>query len=195
MRPGAGAAVPLAVALIVALGGCERGADRASAPAASAIGGAFRLIDTDGRPVTDQDLRGRPTVVFFGFTYCPEVCPTTLGELTAAMATLGAEADRLNVVFISVDPERDTPEALKTYLSNFDPRIRGLTGTPQAVAQAAANHRVYYRKVPTQGGGYTIDHSSMLFLFDSQGAFVEPVSYGESVQGVTDSLRRLIRGR
>ena len=160
--------------------------------ASSEIGGPFALTDTDGRPVTDRDLLGRPSAVFFGFTYCPEVCPTTLAELTAAMQALGPEADRLNVVFISVDPERDTPDQLKIYMSNFDPRIRAFTGTPDAVDQAASAYRVFYRKVPIDGGSYTMDHTSTLFLFDAQGRFVEPVSYGEPVEVITDRLRNLI---
>lgn len=156
------------------------------------IGGPFSLTDTNGTRVTERDLQGRPSAVFFGFTYCPEVCPTTLGELGASMQALGPDADRLNVVFISVDPERDTPEQLRLYMSNFDPRFRAFTGTPEAVAQVASAYRVYYRKVPIEGGSYTMDHTSTLFLFDKHGAFVEPVSYGESVDALTDSLRRLL---
>lgn len=180
------------LALLAALSLTACGSPTVTGPKAD-IGGPFQLIDTRGRTVTEADLLGKPSAVFFGFTYCPEVCPTTLGELTAALAALGPDADRLNVVFISVDPERDTPEDLARYLSNFDPRIRGLTGSPEAVAKTASAYRVYYRKVPTEDGGYTIDHSSMLYLFDSRGGFVEPVSYGESVQVVADHLRRLVR--
>ena len=171
----------------LALAACQQG----PRPVAD-IGGPFTLVDTEGRPVTDRDLLGRPSAVFFGFTYCPEVCPTTLGALTAAMQALGPDADRLNVVFISVDPKRDTPEQLKLYLSSFDPRIRAFTGTPETVAQAASAYRIYYRKVPVEGGAYTMDHTSTLLLFDRDGGFVEPVSYGESVAVVTDRLRRLI---
>jgi protein SCO1 len=180
----------IALTVGLALSGCGG----APEPAAD-IGGPFTLVDTNGRTVTERDLLGRPSAVFFGFTYCPEVCPTTLGELTAAMQALGPDADRLNVVFVSVDPERDTPQGLKLYLSNFDHRIRGFTGTPEAIARITEAYRVYYRKVPVEGGGYTIDHTSTLYLFDRDGAFVEPVSYGESVEAVTDSLRRLTARR
>lgn len=172
----------------LALSACDRGPARAID-----IGGAFALMDTEGRPVSQSDLLGRPSAVFFGFTYCPEICPTTLGELTAVMQALGADAERLNIVFISVDPERDTPEQLKLYMSNFDPRIRAFTGTPETVAQVAKAYRVYYRKVPIEGG-YTMDHTSTLFLFDKDGGFVEPVSYGTPVPVLTDRLRRLVAG-
>lgn len=164
-----------------------------SGPPPSDIGGPFALVDTRGTPVTDADLRGKPAAVFFGFTYCPEICPTTLGELTAALDVLGPEADRLNVVFVSVDPERDTPEELGLYLSHFDRRIRGLTGSPDAVEAMTRAYRVYHRKVPLEGGDYTVDHSSMIYLFDPQGAFVEHVSYGEPVEVLVDRLRALVR--
>lgn len=165
-----------------------------SAPMAgktSDIGGPFALVDTKGRAVTEADLLGKPSAVFFGFTYCPEVCPTTLGELTAALDSLGPDGDKLNVVFVSVDPERDTPEELGVYLSNFDSRIQGFTGSPEAVAQMAKAYRVYYKKIPIEGGSYTMDHSSVLYLFDRSGEFIEPVAYGESVKTVTEHLRKL----
>jgi len=101
-----------------------------SAPNASVqIGGPFQLVDVEGRPVTEKSLLGKPTAMFFGFTFCPEACPTTLAEMTASLKALGPKADELNVVFVSVDPERDTPAQMKAYLSNFDPRIQGFTGT------------------------------------------------------------------
>lgn len=157
------------------------------------MGGPFQLVDQDGRKVTEADLRGKPTLMFFGFTFCPEVCPTTLTELTGWLKALGPDADRLNVVFVSVDPERDTPAQLKTYLSNFDPRIRGLTGTPEQVAQAAKAYRVYYRKVPVEGGEYTMDHSSMIYLFDKDGGFVEPIGYGEAGDRAMAKVRKLLQ--
>lgn len=160
---------------------------------ATEIGGPFRLIDQDGRAVTERDLLGRPTAMFFGFTYCPDVCPTTLGELTRSLAQLGPDADRLHIVFVSVDPERDTPEQLKSYLSSFDRRIRGLTGTPKAVAAMTEAYKVYATRTPLEGGGYTIDHSSMVYLFDAKGRFVEPIGYGEPPPRMTDALRRLAR--
>ncbi len=165
----------------------------ASAPPPSDIGGPFALVDTRGAAVSDADLRGKPSAVFFGFTYCPEICPTTLGELTVALEALGPDADRLNVVFVSVDPERDTPEELALYLSHFDRRIRGFTGSPEAVDAMTRAYRVYHRKVPLEGGDYTIDHSSMIYLFNPEGAFVEHVSYGEPVEVLVERLRALLR--
>lgn len=161
-------------------------------PATSSIGGPFTLIDENGRTVTDRDLRGKPTAMFFGFTYCPEVCPTTLLNLTSWLRTLGPAADRLNVVFVTIDPARDTPKQLKAYLSAFDPRIRGLTGSPQAIAKIAKEYAIYYQKVPLAGGGYTMDHSSAIYLMDANGRFVEPIGYGEPPDAVLASLRRLL---
>ena len=158
------------------------------------IGGAFDLVDQDGRAVTQKDLLGKPTAIFFGFTYCPEVCPTTLTDMTAWLKTLGPHANRLNVVFVSVDPERDNPAVMKDYLSNFDPRIRGFTGTPDQAARAAKAYRVYYQKVPLDGGGYTMDHSSSIYLFDAKGRFVEPIGYQSPPERAVAQLRKLIDG-
>lgn len=167
---------------------------QAPGPSVSAvdIGGPFQLVDTAGRPVTEKTLLGKPSAVFFGFTYCPEVCPTTLTEITAALNALGRDADKLNVVLVSVDPERDTPEQMKLYLSNFDPRIQGFTGTPEAVAQAAKAYRVFYKKVPVDGGEYTVDHSSAVYLFDKKGRFVEPIAYGAPHERVVAQLKKLV---
>ena len=187
----------LAIAVLAALGAAAVMIWRPKEPAAPTstvqIGGPFRLVDMQGRPVTEKSLLGKPTAIFFGFTYCPEVCPTTLTEMTAWLKALGSDANRLNVVFVSVDPERDTPEQMKLYLANFDPRIRGFTGTPEAVAAAAKAYRVYYQKVATAGGGYTIDHSSAVYLFDAKGRFVEPIGYGTSSERALGQLRALVR--
>ena len=156
------------------------------------IGGPFSLIDTEGRPVSDRTLLGKPTAIFFGFTFCPEVCPTTLTEMTAALDALGSDADRLNVVFVSVDPERDTPAKMKVYLSNFDSRIRGFTGTPETVARTAKAYRIYYAKVPLEGGEYTIDHSASVYLFDRRGRFIGPIAYGSPHERVVARLKDLV---
>lgn len=185
----------LVMATGLALASCGPGSEWPFASqAAGKIGGPFQLVDMAGRPVTEKALIGKPTAVFFGFTYCPEVCPTTLTELTAALRDIGPAADWLNVVFISVDPERDTPAQMKTYLSNFDPRIRGFTGTPEAVAATAKAYRVYYKKAPLEGGGYTIDHSSAVYLFDRKGQFIEPIGYGTPHDRVVNQLRALSAG-
>jgi protein SCO1/2 len=156
------------------------------------IGGPFRLVDTRGKVVTERSLLGKPTAIFFGFTFCPEVCPTTLTEMTSALKALGPDADRLNVVFVTVDPERDTPAAMALYLTNFDRRIQGFSGSREAVADITRAYRVYYRKVPIDGNDYTIDHSSAVYLFDSKGRFVEPIGYGTPHERFVARLQRLV---
>ena len=157
-----------------------------SAPQTAAIGGPFQLTDQNGRTVTDQDFKGRPFLVFFGFTHCPEVCPTTLFEISEILRKLGPDADRVRAVFITVDPERDTPAALKDYLSSFDPHLAGLTGDPDAIAAVAKAYRVYYKKVPLDGGDYTMDHTAIVYLMDKQGRFVSPFS----LKRTTEAVRR-----
>ena len=156
------------------------------------MGGPFHLIDQNGQSVTDKDLRGKPTVMFFGFTYCPDVCPTTLADMSAWLKALGPDADKLNVVYVTIDPERDTPQRLKAYLTAFDPRIRGLTGSPQAIAQAAHDYNVYYQKAPLQGGDYTMDHSTLIYLIDAKGKMAELVQYGTPRDQVVASLKKLV---
>lgn len=185
------AAVLMAAAPLAA---CNRQDGASPARSLVKIGGPFNLVDMNGKPVTEKSLLGKPTAIFFGFTYCPEVCPTTLTDLTVWLKMLGPDADKLNVVFVSVDPERDTPEQLRLYLSNFDPRIQGFTGTPDAVAKAAKAYRVYYQKVPQDGGGYTIDHSSSVYLFDAQGQFVAPIAYQSPPDRAVHQLEALVAG-
>ena len=136
------------------------------------VGGPFRLVDQTGRTVTEKDLEGAPSLVFFGFTHCPDVCPTALQEITTIYDALGPKGDRLRSFFVTVDPERDTPEVLKTYLSSFDSRIRGLSGDRAALDAMLKSWRVYARKVPTEGGGYTMDHTALVYLMDKRGRFV-----------------------
>lgn len=183
----------LALVLMAAVAVVGTRATPSPASPGATLGGPFELVDMTGQPVSEQSLLGKPTAIFFGFTYCPEVCPTTLTELSAALQALDPAADKLNVVFVSVDPARDTPEQLKLYLSNFDPRIRGFTGTPEAVAKAAKAYRIYYKQVPVEGGGYTVDHSSAVYLFDAAGGFVEPIAYGAPHDRVVAQLRDLAK--
>jgi protein SCO1/2 len=157
------------------------------------IGGPFRLTSHEGKPFTDQDLKGKPFVVFFGFTHCPEVCPTTLYDLTQDLESLGKDADRLRVAFITVDPAQDTPELMKTYLSSFDPRIVGLTGTEEEIAAAARAYKVYYRKVPLDSGGYTMDHTASIFLMDSKGDFYGTSNFQEAQDVRRAKLRQLVK--
>ena len=140
--------------------------------AGGGVGGAFALVDQNGQPTTEAALRGGPSLIFFGFTHCPDVCPTALMEITQLYDALGPRADRLKSFFVSVDPERDTPELLKTYLGSFDARIRGLTGSPEAVQTIMKAYRVYALRVPLDSGGYTMDHTALVYLMDRSGAFV-----------------------
>ena len=148
-----------------------------SAPQAAAIGGPFQLIDQDGRAVTEQDLKGRPSLVFFGFTHCPDVCPTTLFDISEIMRALGPDADRTRAVFITVDPERDTQEVLKDYMSGFDPHVTALTGDLPAITTVAREYRAYFKKVSLDGGNYTMDHTAITYLMDKEGRFVSAVNW------------------
>src|SRR6516164_636781 len=127
----------------------------------SAIGGPFKLIDQNGNSITDADIKGRPFLVFFGYTHCPDVCPTTLFDVSEVLHHLGPDADKTAAVFITVDPERDTPDKLKDYLGSFDPHLRGVTGAPDALAAVAKEYRVYYKKVPTENCDYSMDHTAI----------------------------------
>jgi len=155
------------------------------------IGGPFALVDQDGNKVTDKDFAGKPSVIFFGYTSCPDVCPTTLLNLSNWLKAIGPDAEKLNVLFISVDPERDTPAHLKEYLSSFDPRIRGLTGTDDQVAAVAKAYRVYYKRIPGEDGGYTMDHSSAIYLMDRAGQFVAPLASQTDERIALERLRKL----
>jgi protein SCO1 len=159
-----------------------------------AVGGPFSLVNHRGERVTQDTFKGKPTAYFFGFTHCPEVCPTTLFEMTQHLKDLGPDADRLNVVFVTVDPERDTPDLLKTYLESFDPRIMALTGTPEEMAVAAKAFRIAYHKVPTEGGGYTMDHTSSVIVTDAKGELVTLIDYHEEAPSALAKLKRAIRG-
>ncbi|HEY6254309.1 MAG TPA: SCO family protein [Xanthobacteraceae bacterium] len=159
-------------------------------PQAAAIGGPFRLTDQDGRSVTEQDLMGRPSLVFFGFTHCPDVCPTTLFDISQIMRALGPDADRTHAVFITVDPERDTQGVLKDYLSSFDPHITGLTGDLPAITAVAKEYRAYFKKVTIDGGTYTMDHTAITYLMDREGRFVSPFNLKRVTEEAAADLRR-----
>jgi len=156
------------------------------------IGGPFSLVDHHGKPVTDRDYLGKPTLVFFGYTHCPDVCPTTLFEITNQLQELGPAADRLNVLFITVDPERDTPQQLALYLSSFDPRIVGLSGTPENVSAAIMAYHVYAKKVPLKDGEYTMDHIATVFMMDSKGRYVGAMHFQAPIATTRAKLHRLL---
>jgi len=161
-------------------------------PAIAAVGGPFHLEDQNGKPVSDADMKGRPFLVFFGFTHCPDVCPTTLFDVSQVLHQLGKDADRAGALFITVDPERDTPAVLKEYLSNFDPHLRGLTGDPTAVSAAIKAYRVYAKKVPLEGGDYTMDHTAVVYLMDKDGHFVAPFNLKRTPEAAAAELRRYL---
>jgi protein SCO1 len=183
------AGLALCLGAIVMLGGSL------SAPAvrqAAAIGGAFQLTDQNGSTVTEQDLKGKPFLVFFGFTHCPDVCPTTLFDVSEVLRRLGPDADRVGALFISVDPARDTPGKLKDYLSSFDPHLKGLTGDEAAITAVAKAYRVYYKKVPLDGGEYTMDHTALVYLMDKEGHFVRPFNVKQRAEEAAADLRKYL---
>lgn len=139
---------------------------------ASSVGGPFSLTTAEGKALTDKDLRGAPFLVFFGFTHCPDVCPTKLFEISEALRAAGAKGEKLRALFISVDPARDTPEAMKSYLGSFDPRIIGLTGSQADIDATVKAYRAYAKKVPQKDGDYTMDHTALVYLMDKNGGFV-----------------------
>ncbi|QIB33469.1 SCO family protein [Ancylobacter pratisalsi] len=157
----------------------------------SELGGSFALTDQEGRRVSEKDVEGRPHAVFFGFTSCPDVCPTTLFALSQLLPQLGTDADRLKVQFVSVDPERDSVEQLKTYMSSFDPRILALTGSREEIDTMVANYKAYARKVPTESG-YTMDHTAVVYLMGPDGRFAGTLDLHETAEVQLGKLRRLV---
>lgn len=158
------------------------------------LGVPFNLTDQNGAPITEVAFKGHPTVLFFGFTHCPEVCPTTLFEMAGWLKTLGNEGKDLRVFFISVDPERDTPEVMKGYTSAFTDRITGITGNPQEVEKLLKGWKIYAKKVPTENGDYTMDHTASVMLLDRDGRLKSTIDYKESPDVALKKLRLLIAG-
>lgn len=154
---------------------------------------SLSLEDQDGRPRTLGDFKGKVVVVFFGFTQCPDVCPTTMVELAQVKKALGAEGDRVQGVFVTVDPERDTPELLRAYVKNFDPSFVALRGSVDQTSAVAKEFKVFYAKVPSKSGeGYTVDHTAASFVFDAQGKVRVYSRYGAGAQALTDDLKVLL---
>lgn len=189
-------AAALAIVTVVAVSGRDRAASgQIASTGQPLVGGDFQLTDQDGRAVDQTMLDGKWSLVFFGFTYCPEFCPTTLAELAAVQQRLGDKAENLQIVFVSVDPERDTPQQMKDYLSSdgFPEGTIGLTGTPEQVAQAARAYRAYYEKVG-EGEGYTMNHSLTVYLMGPDGEFRTAVAYGlgpdKSTKIIQDAMAR-----
>lgn len=164
------------------------------APAGATVGGPFALQNGDGKPVTDKDFRGKYMLVYFGFTFCPDVCPTTLNSVSDALDKIGPKADKVRPLFISVDPKRDTPAVVKQFAAAFGPRITGLTGTAAQIAAVAKAYRMYYAEHRTGPGPdeYTMDHSSILYLMGPDGRFVAPIRADLPPADMAASLARLV---
>ena len=160
------------------------------------VGGPFSLVNQDGKQVSEKDFLGKYMLVFFGYTYCPDVCPTELQVMSAALDQLGPEADRIQPVFVSIDPARDTPAVLKAYVANFSPRLVGLTGTPEEVAAIAKAYRVYYAKAAGSGSSatdYLMDHSSIIYLMGPDGHFVTHMAYTTDAAKLARELKETLR--
>ena len=156
----------------------------------------FALNDQDGKPRTLADFKGKAVVIFFGYTHCPDVCPTTMAEMAAVMKQLGTDADRVQVLFVTLDPERDTPALLKQYVPAFDPRFIGLSGDQEATARVAKEFRVFYQKVPGKdAGSYTMDHTAASYVFDPQGRVRLFVRHGQGPEPIAQDLKALLAGK
>ncbi|GIX11444.1 SCO family protein [Elioraea sp.] len=174
--------------------GVEQRLGGMAVPPSVSIGGPFTLTDHTGAAVTEASYRGRLMLIFFGFTHCPDVCPTELQVIAEVLDALGEDAARVAPLFVTVDPERDTPEALTRYVALFDPRIIGLTGTPEQIAAVARAYRVYYAKVHPPGATeYTMDHSSFVYLMDAEGRFAGLFRHGAPAAEIAAAVRAQLR--
>lgn len=187
----------LVIAGLFALAGCS---DKPAAFHSIDITGAdyadgFSLTDHNGQPRTLPDFKGKAVVVFFGFTQCPDVCPTSMSELAQARQLLGADGERLQGLFVSVDPERDTPEVMKAYMAAFDPTFLALYAKPDELPELAKRFKIYYKKVPgSTPGSYTMDHSAGSYIFDPQGKVRLYFRYGSGAQAMADDVKLLLKG-
>jgi protein SCO1 len=173
---------------------CPGPGSRVESSGKALVGGPFALVDASGKTVTDQDFRGRYMLVFFGYTHCPDICPAELQVMAATLDQLGAKAKKVVPIFITLDPERDTPEAVGAYVKNFGPNIIGLTGSMDAVSAAAKAYRVAFSKFQDKNGGdnYTIDHSALAYLMGTDGEYITHIPYGTSVAQMVDTLNRYL---
>ena len=158
------------------------------------FGDPFTLVDQRGDEITEAAFRGSPSAVFFGFTHCPEICPTTLFELDGWLSTLGEEGEDIKAYFVTIDPERDTPEVLGGYVGNVSPRITGISGEPDKVLAMAKSFGIYFKKVALEGGDYTMDHTASILLLDRAGDFAGTIAYGENPENALAKLKRLAEG-
>ncbi len=183
------AVVAIAMAYVV---GFEKLSGQGPNNANIKLGGEFNLVRHDGKPISGKDLLGKPHAIFFGFTSCPEVCPTTLFEITTWLEKLGPDADKLNVYFMSVDPERDTVQVLGEYLSAFDNRIIGITGERKKVEETLRSYKVFFKRVELEDDDYTMDHTATIFLLNAKGEFVRSIAYGENGETAVAKLRLML---
>lgn len=156
----------------------------------SNVGGPFTMVDQNGKTVTEASFKGEPFLVFFGFTNCPDICPTTLYEMSEVLKRLGPDANKTAALFVSVDPDRDTPEKLKQYVSSFHPRIFALTGSEAQVEAIKKEYRVFAKKVPLKDGDYTMDHTAVVYLMDKNGRFIAPFNLQRSADEAAADLRK-----
>jgi cytochrome oxidase Cu insertion factor (SCO1/SenC/PrrC family) len=171
----------------------ERGPSSGIVSGEALIGGPFQLTDQDGNKVTDQTYKGKLMLIYFGFTYCPDACPTALGVMSAALDKLDVAADRVVPILLTVDPERDTPQVLKDYVSNFHPGMVGLTGTPEQIAQVAKAYRVFYQKAPgAKGEDYLMDHTLLIYLMDAEGKYVTHFGPDATPDRIADEIRKAL---
>ena len=192
MRYGIWAAVVVVVAVIAGtLYWQSRGGGSVTA---SLIGGPFTLTDQHGATVTEAALKGHPSALFFGYTFCPDVCPTTLYDMSQYLKQLGPDGDKLKVYFVTVDPERDTQAQMATYLGSFDPRITGLTGSRPAIDQMLKAYRIYSKKVPADDGNYSMDHAASVYLLDKDGTFTSTLDYQEKPDVALAKLKKIVAG-
>jgi protein SCO1 len=187
-----GGLVILGAGVVFALAHRDTSRGAAGTLLASAIGGPFRLVDQNGNTVTDADLKGRWSLVYFGYTHCPDACPTALNDIAIALDELGPKREAVRPVFITVDPERDTPEALKDYITSFDAPILALSGSPEEIARAAKAYRVYYAKHAEAGGDYSMDHSSVIYVMDPEGRFTASFTHQNTPEEIAERLKKLL---
>lgn len=191
-------AIAIAVAMATGLGGCKPASERPAFLLTDISGAAFgknlSLPDFNGTPRTIADFQGKVVAVFFGYTQCPDVCPTTLAEMAQVMHKLGPDAARVQVLFITVDPERDTPQVLKQYVPAFHPSFLGLTGDADATARTAREFKVFYQKQPLTTGGYSMDHSAGTYIFDGTGRLRLFAAYGQGAEPLLHDIQLLLGG-
>ena len=192
------ALIACGLVLAALLGGCDRPVQKPRFELVDVTGAAFGkaldLTDHNGKPRTLADFRGKVVTVFFGFTHCPDACPTTLAELSQVMRELGPDADKVQVLFVTVDPERDTAQVLSQYVPAFHPSFLGLLGDAEATARTAKEFKIFYQKQPLKTGGYSVDHSAGTYVFDREGRLRLFAPYGKGAAAILHDIRLLLAG-